>query len=143
MSFNLRSKDIRVCRNLWEHSYAPILVSLAFWCMEHEPDLIFTSGYRAGDEGVHGTVPGRGLDGRGWNLWNPKQLCEKVNEKWVYDPSRPDMKCAIYHAYCSHCKKEHRWDYSDRCTECGTYMKGEWHIHLQVHQKTKMKGEDQ
>lgn len=134
---NLRTKDIRVLRNLLTHSYDPLLITLAFWCIEREHCILFTSGHRPGDQGVHGTIPCRALDIRAWNLFNPRKLCEEVNEHWKYDPQRPDLNCALYHARCPHCKKEHRWDYVERCTKCGTFMKGDWHIHLQVHPKTR------
>jgi len=75
-----------------------------------------TSLYRPGDTGVHGTIPLRGVDLRLRNGRIGDALADLVNLAWVYDPDRPEKKCAIYH-------------------DVG---KGE-HLHLQVHPKTVKK----
>ena len=54
-----------------------------------------TSNFRPGDSGVHG-------HGRGWDLQCTYdafgQFIEVfINSRWQYDPSRPDMKCCMYH----------------------------------------------
>lgn len=73
-----------------------------------------TSAYRNGDTGVHGY--GRGLDFRTHHLSIDEinTLCSVINERWCYDPARPEMVCLMYH-------------------DVG---KGP-HLHLQVHPNTK------
>ena len=56
-----------------------------------------TSLYRPESDGVHGTLPVRGVD-----LSMPDEvlgiaLVALINHWWHYDFARPEMKCAIYH----------------------------------------------
>jgi hypothetical protein len=75
---------------------------------------IITDGYRAGDKGVHGTIPLRGTDIRSYVFRDPAEVEKVVNEKFQYDPSRPKMQVAIFH-------------------DVGRGS----HIHLQVHPNTR------
>lgn len=60
-------------------------------------ELVVTSLYRIGDSGVHGALPLRGIDIR-VRVPGVGALLEKsINNKWVYDPERPEMACAILH----------------------------------------------
>ena len=77
-------------------------------------EFTITSIYRIGDNGVHGTLPLRGLDLRCRNDDFGHLIQSYVNEKWVYDPDRPHKDCCMYHD-----------------TGLGK------HIHLQVHPKTR------
>lgn len=72
-----------------------------------------TSLYRIGDDGVHGQLPLRGTDLRCRDKEHGKMVVDWVNEKWSYDPARPDSKVAIAHGAGSN-----------------------YHIHLQVHPST-------
>ena len=76
-------------------------------------EFTITSLYRINDHGVHGQIPLRGTDVRVRNLMSGKVLEEMINDKWVYDPDRPDKKCAYLHGQ-------------------GSSV----HLHLQVHHKT-------
>lgn len=76
-----------------------------------------TSMYRVGDAGVHGTIPLRGIDIRvrgslGRMIAN--EVIKSVNSVWIYDPDRPEFKCAIAHG------SGHNF-----------------HIHLQTHPNTR------
>lgn len=77
-------------------------------------EFTLTSLYRIGDTGVHGQLPLRGMDLRCRSIRLGEQLEQMINEEWIYDPSRPDMKCAILHGE-------------------GANL----HIHLQVHPNTR------
>lgn len=76
---------------------------------------LYTSVYRPGDDGVHGTMPVRGIDRRCREAAMGNALKQHIDRNWRYDPDRPDMSCAKFH----------------RCTEWG------WHLHLQCHPNTR------
>ena len=97
-------------------AYHPTLVKIVLFVFAYEGKICITCGYREGDIGVHGTVPCRGIDLRSWIYPNPQDIVDRVNSKWIYDPDRPDMKCAVLHATKS----------------------GALHIHLQVHPNTEV-----
>lgn len=62
-----------------------------------EADTI-TSLYRIGNTGsTHETLPVRATDLRCWDDELGDRIEAWVNERWQYDPSRPHMKCCIYH----------------------------------------------
>lgn len=56
-----------------------------------------TSAYRPDDNGVHGTMPIRGLDFRCRDPIIGKKLEEYINERWIYDPDRSDKNVALFH----------------------------------------------
>ena len=60
-------------------------------------EITITSLLRIDDKGVHGQLPLRGIDFRMKNMELGKLIENKLNEKWVYDPSRPNKKVAVFH----------------------------------------------
>lgn len=56
-----------------------------------------TSIHRIGDTGVHGQLPVRGIDLRMHNEDVGKAVETLVNDRWAYDPSRPNIQCAVLH----------------------------------------------
>lgn len=72
-----------------------------------------TSLYRIDDGGVHGTLPLRGTDLRMRNESVGKIIESIVNNKYSYDPARPEKKCAFLHG-------------------SGSNL----HLHIQVHPNT-------
>ena len=72
-----------------------------------------TSLYRIGDKGVHGSLPLRGVDLRMRSRSVGKAVETLINNKYSYDPSRPEKACAFLHGI-------------------GSNM----HLHLQVHPNT-------
>jgi len=62
-----------------------------------ELPFIITSLYRIGDNGVHGQLPLRGMDIRCSLDSIGRQIEGWVNQRYHYDPSRPQMKCCMYH----------------------------------------------
>lgn len=93
----------------------PTLRKICVW-LEKETGLGFTvtSIYRDGDDGVHGTMPVRGVDLRMRNIPIGLAIIEFINRNWAYDHSRPEMECAVLHGEGS-----------------------DLHIHLQVHNNTR------
>ncbi|MBT8449950.1 MAG: hypothetical protein KJO69_09680 [Gammaproteobacteria bacterium] len=80
---------------------------------------IETSSYRVpeGDiDSVHETLPVRGEDWKCGDKDVGDLICEKINEHWIYDPARPELKCAI-------------------CHDSGSGL----HIHLQTHPNTRVR----
>jgi len=69
--------------------------------------------YRIGDNGVHGTLPLRGLDLRCQDDELGEKIARYVKSHYVYDPKQPDKNCCLYHNV--------GWGK---------------HIHLQVHDNT-------
>jgi hypothetical protein len=84
--------------------------------LELETGLEFTatSLFRIGDKGVHGALPLRGMDLRMRSYMVGKVFESIINDKWLYDPDRPDKNCAKLHGN-------------------GNNL----HLHLQVHPNTK------
>ena len=116
-------KSLGVFGNMVEVPWYPQLTALVKWLLVrvHQDrtctNVFVTSAYRKDDKGVHGQIPLRGLDIRSTVFEDPEKLCEDINNHWEYDLDRPEKQCAIYH-------------------DIG---KG-FHIHLQVHPKTKYLG---
>ena len=113
-------KNLKVLRNIFTVAWHPILIAVLLWMVVRysKGKIVFTSGFRKGDSGVHGTDPLRGFDLRSWVFSDPQQVCDDINKIWIYDPKRPEKTVAIYH-------------------DVG---KGK-HIHIQVHPNTIYKGE--
>jgi len=77
-------------------------------------EFTMTSQYRIGDPGVHGQLPLRGIDLRMRSHRIGEEIARWVNENFIYDPDRPELKCAVLHG------------------------KGfKLHLHLQVHANTE------
>ena len=114
MSASIKIKNHSVLINLLAIPYHKKLIELVVWCAFRHSNIIFTSGYRDGDRGVHGLKPCRGMDIRSWIFDNPQEIVNDINSYWIYDPKRLKYMCAILH-------------------DTG---KGE-HIHLQAHSRTE------
>jgi len=131
-------KNAEVLRQLLVEKCHPILVEMILWLLYRYDGIEILGGYRADDEGVHGQKPFRGLDigitglkrieGVIVSDTDAGQLCTHLNSRWIYDPARPEMICAVY----------------DIETEPNTAVpdgdfKHEYHIHLQNHKHTRMR----
>jgi len=92
----------------------PLLRELALAVEERFGEKTITSLYRIGDKGVHGMLPLCGLDLRCTSQIHGQEVETWVNDKWIYDPSRPGKKCCLFH-------------------NAGNG----WHLHLQVHTNTR------
>ena len=109
-------KDHRVLIAMLEMEYHPTLIELVLWFSVRFSNTTFTSAYRKGDPGVHGTIPCRAVDIRSKGFEDPQGVADEVNRNWVYDPNRPEMKCCVYH-------------------DIGLGP----HFHLQVHRNTNLR----
>jgi len=108
-------KDKSVLLSLLSIEYDPKLIEILTWLAGKYPEqIIITCGYRAGDKGVHGTIPCRAVDIRSWTFKHPDRVTNYINYEWVYDSERPGKKVAIFH-------------------DAGSGL----HIHLQVHRNTR------
>jgi len=67
--------------------------------LEHQVgvEFIITSLYRIGDNGVHGTLPLRGIDLRSRNAMIGAEIESLINHTWEYDRKRPSKNCAMLH----------------------------------------------
>ena len=83
MSIKLKNLDVL--------NLDPMLREIALGALALGLDTI-TSAYRPGDAGVHGTTPLRGLDMRCRSESAGKLIAQDLNQRWVYDPERPQMK---------------------------------------------------
>lgn len=92
----------------------PVLREIALAVEERFGTKVVTSLYRIGDSGVHGQLPLRGLDLRCRTRRHGEMVEKFVNDRWQYDPNRPEMQCCL-------------------CHNTGQGL----HLHLQVHPNTK------
>jgi len=119
-NIGIKVKNVAVLRGMFEHEFEPVLIDIACYVAEKHGVMI-TESFRVKlhPNDLHGTEPKvRALDLRQWAY--PGHLAEDIeadiNRRWIYDPSRPHMKCA--------------WIHENRKT------KG-IHFHIQTHPKTR------
>ena len=92
----IQIKDWKVLKGLMLKPYHHKMIGLAEWVTVRFSEVMFTSAFRPGT-GVHGTDPCRGLDIRSWIYNDPKKVVNDINTHWIYDPKRPEKKCAVLH----------------------------------------------
>ena len=102
-----------------------VICWVAFRYVDRDRPLVITSGYRAGDKGVHGTRPYcRGIDIRSSTFSDPQAVVDDVNNHFTYDPFRPT----------------HKVDGAEQPLNVAKYHESKpgagFHIHLQVHGRT-------
>jgi len=103
----------------------PVLKVLIYLANGHSEQtfgkaLWITSLFREGDKGVHGYWRGADLDNGGSTHGQLREVCNYINEIFIYDLERPDMVCAMFHTVDPKGKKG-------------------WHIHLQVFPNTRLR----
>ena len=118
---SIQIKSWKVLKGLLVVAFHPKMVALAVWLVSRLMEVIFTSGYRPKkiydkDSGIASTKPCRHLDIRSYIYKDPQGVVDDVNKHWIYDPKRPELKCAVLH-------------------DVGQGN----HIHLQVHDRTEYK----
>ncbi len=109
----------RIYENCHVVPWHPRLIDLTKWIIETTEHVVFTSGYRPSpihskDSGIHATDPLRAVDIRHFIYPHPDKLRDRINNAWLYDPKRKNLKCAFLH-------------------DTGLGM----HFHLQCHDNTK------
>ena len=91
-------KDRSVLISLLQAEYDETLIDIIAWlAVEYPERIVITCGYRAGDKGVHGTKPCRGIDIRSWTFKHPKRVANYINLEWEYDYKRPHKVVAYVH----------------------------------------------
>lgn len=73
------------------------LKALLFDLESYDGEQVITSLYRINDNGVHGTLPLRGMDVRCRDADKGADLEEYLNSRWQYDTQRPDKVVCIFH----------------------------------------------
>ena len=133
----IQVKNHDVLTSLLQKKFHPILTALMKW-VAWVYGIYITEGYRPKKHkhDLHGTTPVRAIDGRASIYTHPAMTADRINARWIYDPGRPTMKCALYHARCPGCGHDHKDIFRTNCESCGHDMAGHWHIHYQVHPKT-------
>lgn len=114
---DLKYKSIKVLRNLIQPAWHQTLTALFLEMYMMLDVMYFTSGYREGDPGCHGTIPLRAYDLRSRVYKDPQSIVDRVNSRWIYDPDRAQKTVAMLH-------------------DVGRGI----HMHFQVHDKTHYKG---
>ncbi|MCP3944521.1 MAG: hypothetical protein GY710_24005 [Desulfobacteraceae bacterium] len=97
---SIKIKDSNVLEGLMLNRFDPMLTTIIIW-VAVTFGLVMTESFRnkthAND--LHGEKPGRAIDLRTWCY--PEDLAykirDKINQKWIYDPNRPEKQVAIIH----------------------------------------------
>lgn len=93
-------KDIGVMTGMLERRFSPLLVLIVVWVAK-KYGVVLTESYRPKRHrnDLHGTLPVRAVDIRSWCYPDSKayQIMHEINQKWEYDPKRPDKMVAIVH----------------------------------------------
>ncbi len=123
MEHNIKIKNAEVLSSILGHVFHPVLIDVIVW-VAISFGLMITEGWRprrhASD--LHGVPdPVRAIDLRSW-FYRPEkatQIEQAINNRWIYDPNRPNMKVAMIHKV----------------------KGGALHFHIQVHPNTVRRGE--
>ena len=110
---SFKTEKVYLAHSTKEHDHQ--LARIEFWVIKTF-GMVVTCAYRKKrhKNDLHGTIPVRAKDIRSWCYDNPEEVTAAINNKWVYDPTRPKKKIAVYHD------------------------SGEGpHIHLQTHPRTR------
>jgi hypothetical protein len=95
-------KNPEVFEGLLKHTLYPTLTEVVVWIAKTY-GLVVTESYRKQrhPNDLHGVLPLRAIDIRAWcyngGFERARIIEQKINEEWVYDPGRPDMKVALLH----------------------------------------------
>jgi len=93
-------KDANVLEGLMAKKFDPALIPVIVW-VAVTFGLVITESYRdkrhAND--VHGTDPVRAVDlrTRCYDGDGAYRIMDEINNRWIYDPGRPDKKVAMIH----------------------------------------------
>ena len=111
---NIEIKNPSVLKSILTYPANPVLIDIISWLADNH-GITITEWFReqTHPNDLHGLSPLRASDVRSWVYDNPDKVCVEINKRWIYDPDRPHMKCALLH----------------------NSGQGE-HIHLQTHPRT-------
>jgi len=144
----IQVKSAVVMQELIVVPWHPMLKEIIFWTMRQwSGHIIFTSGFRLGDKGVHGQDPLRGTDLRSRGFEAPQEVEHAINQEWDYG-KEPHQVC-LYHrtVRCGECGKKFEVDPDigvvalTACPECHAGSKSLKdfgpHFHLQSRDQTR------
>ena len=133
----IQVKNPDVLVSILQGKFHPKLIALIKW-VALISGIYITEGQRekTHKHDLHGTKPVRAIDGRSSIYTMPGIVADRINAKWIYDPRRPHMKCALYHARCPKCGHDHKDMFVKDCIRCGHDITNYWHIHFQCHPRT-------
>jgi hypothetical protein len=95
-------KNTEVFRGLLDYPVDSKLSKVILWIVENF-GLVITETYRnkRHPNDLHGEIPIRAFDIRAWcyngGFERARSIERQINEEWVYDAGRPDMKVARLH----------------------------------------------
>ncbi len=116
----IKIKDPGILVGLMKKPFTPMLVEIVSWVAKTY-GLVMTESYRhqRHPNDLHGVDPVRAVDLRSWCYDGDMahQIRDEINQKWAYDPIRPDRQVAIIH-------------------DIGQGV----HFHIQVHPRTERRG---
>ena len=97
-------KSHHVFIGILTHQWHPKLIEILLWLTVRYSSylLTITSAFRTAkithtDSGIHSTIPLRAFDIRSNMFDDPQAIADDINDAFLYDPDRPDLKVAIYH----------------------------------------------
>jgi len=81
------------------HSVAQPLDVIICDIYDRFEEIIITESWRPSrhKNDLHGLITLRALDLRSWIYDDPQKVVDYVNNRWIYDPTRPEMMCCVYH----------------------------------------------
>ena len=110
-------KDPNILIGLMERRYSPLLIRIIAGIAKKH-GLVMTESYRPKKHmnDLHGSQPVRAIDLRTWCYSDSfaYRIMDEINNRWEYDPIRPQKKVAIIH-------------------DAGNGL----HFHIQVHPHTR------
>ena len=111
----IQIKNKAVYSSHLRYKYDLNLIALMNYAIDITPDISITEGYRIQrhKDDLHGLDPVRAIDAVTISM---QETADKINKVWIYDPTRPEKKCAVY-------GDENHLD----------------HIHFQTHRNTVVK----
>ena len=137
MTIEIKNKNVLLSLLGWQ--FHTILRNLIGWWIDNIGSMCITEGRRKKKHlhDLHGSNPVRAIDARSRIYVKPDMVADKVNKVWIYDPTRPQMKCVYLHARCPKCGHNNQAPWHGHCDKCNINITGNWHFHIQIHPRTK------
>jgi len=140
----MKVKDMQVLKELTVEWHPKLTEVIEWLYKEHREQIMFTSGYRKEDGGIHGCLPLRAVDLRSAEFNNPQVTANKINRVWDYGDNKHSV--CLYHrtGRCLACHLKFELDVVKgtkdfQCPACGSSSIKDFgpHFHIQVRDETK------
>lgn len=93
-------KNENVLEGLMSKRFDPLLINIVSYAAGRY-GIVMTESYREKrhSNDLHGTDPIRAIDIREWCYDKDFaiEICEDINQQWIYDPRRPNKQVALIH----------------------------------------------